>query len=58
MTGTHVVSGAASGIGTATAAPLRGQGHRVVTVDLRDADADLGTPAGRPAELRCVPLRS
>lgn len=46
---TYVVSGAASGIGAATAELLRGQGHRVITVDLRDADvtADLGTPEGR-----------
>jgi NAD(P)-dependent dehydrogenase (short-subunit alcohol dehydrogenase family) len=46
---TYVVSGAASGIGAATAALLREQGHRVITVDLRDADvtADLSTPEGR-----------
>ena len=49
MTRTCVVSGAASGIGAATTALLREQGHRVVTVDLRDADvtADLSTPEGR-----------
>jgi NAD(P)-dependent dehydrogenase (short-subunit alcohol dehydrogenase family) len=43
------VSGAASGIGAATTALLREQGHRVVTVDLRDADvpADLSTSEGR-----------
>jgi NAD(P)-dependent dehydrogenase (short-subunit alcohol dehydrogenase family) len=46
---TYVVSGAASGIGAATTALLRGQGDRVVTIDLHDADvvADLSTPAGR-----------
>lgn len=46
---TYVVTGAASGIGAATTALLREQGHRVVTVDLRDADvtADLSTAAGR-----------
>ena len=46
---TYVVSGAASGIGAATAGLLREEGHRVVTVDLHDADvtADLGTPEGR-----------
>ena len=45
---TYVVSGAASGIGAATTALLREQGHRVVTVDLRDADvvADLSTADG------------
>ena len=46
---TYVVSGAASGIGSATTTLLRDQGHRVIGVDLRDADvtADLGTAAGR-----------
>ncbi len=46
---TYVVSGAASGIGAATTTVLRAQGHRVITVDLRDADveADLSTNAGR-----------
>lgn len=43
------MSGAASGIGAATTALLREQGHRVVTVDLHEADvvADLSTAAGR-----------
>jgi NAD(P)-dependent dehydrogenase (short-subunit alcohol dehydrogenase family) len=46
---TYVVSGAASGIGAATTALLRQHGHRVITVDLHDADvtADLSTPEGR-----------
>lgn len=46
---TYVVSGAASGIGAATTKMLRDQGHRVVTVDQRDADvvADLSTEQGR-----------
>jgi NAD(P)-dependent dehydrogenase (short-subunit alcohol dehydrogenase family) len=46
---TYAVSGAASGIGAATADLLRAAGHRVIGIDLRDADvvADLGTPAGR-----------
>lgn len=53
---TYVVSGAASGIGAATAELLRGQGHRVITVDLRDADvvADLGTAEGRAAAVAGV----
>ena len=34
---TYVVSGAASGIGAATAALLREQGHRVIGVDRGDA---------------------
>jgi NAD(P)-dependent dehydrogenase (short-subunit alcohol dehydrogenase family) len=48
---TYVVSGAASGIGAATTALLREQGHRVVTVDLHDTDvvADLSTAGGRDA---------
>jgi NAD(P)-dependent dehydrogenase (short-subunit alcohol dehydrogenase family) len=47
--GTYVVSGAASGMGAATADLLRSQGHTVVTVDQRDADvvADLGSASGR-----------
>jgi len=53
---TYVVSGAASGIGAATTALLREQGHRVVTVDLRDADvtADLSTAAGRASAVAGV----
>ena len=53
---TYVVSGAASGIGAATTALLREQGHRVVTVDLRDADvtADLATAEGRAAAVAGV----
>jgi NAD(P)-dependent dehydrogenase (short-subunit alcohol dehydrogenase family) len=51
MSKTYVVSGAASGIGAATAEHLRGLGHHVIGVDLRDADvvADLSTPEGRDA---------
>ena len=46
---TYVVSGAASGIGSATTSLLRAEGHRVVTVDRHRADvvADLSTAAGR-----------
>lgn len=46
---TYVVSGSASGIGAATTKMLRGQGHRVIGVDLENADvvADLSTPQGR-----------
>ena len=53
---TYVVSGAASGIGAATTALLREQGHRVVTVDLRDTDvvADLSMPDGRAAAVAGV----
>ena len=47
--GTYAVTGAASGIGKATAARLRSDGHDVLGVDLRGADitADLSTPDGR-----------
>src|SRR5579885_3630048 len=51
MTRTYVVTGAASGIGKATAALLAGGGGRVITSDLHHADviADLATAAGRAA---------
>lgn len=53
---TFVVSGAASGIGAATAALLRSRGERVITVDLRDADvvADLSTTDGRAAAVGAI----
>ena len=48
---TYVVTGAASGIGAATSARLRAAGHRVIGVDLHDADieTDLATAGGRAA---------
>ena len=57
---TYVVSGAASGIGAATAELLRSQGGRVITVDLHDADvtADLATPAGRSRAVAGVKERT
>lgn len=47
--GTYAITGAASGLGAATKARLEADGHRVIGVDLRDADVtvDLGTAAGR-----------
>lgn len=48
--GTICVTGTASGIGAATAERLRGDGHRVIGVDLHDADVvgDLSQPSERP----------
>jgi NAD(P)-dependent dehydrogenase (short-subunit alcohol dehydrogenase family) len=56
---TYVVSGSASGIGAATAALLREQGHRVVGIDLHDADvtADLSSPAGRAEAVAALPAQ-
>lgn len=53
---TYVISGAASGIGAATAARLTADGHRVIGVDLRGADveADLSTASGRADAVRRV----
>lgn len=49
MTRTYLVTGSASGIGKATVAKLRSDGHRVIGVDLRNADieVDLSTGEGR-----------
>jgi NAD(P)-dependent dehydrogenase (short-subunit alcohol dehydrogenase family) len=46
---TVAVIGAAAGIGAAAARRLASEGHRVITIDARDADvtSDLGTDAGR-----------
>jgi NAD(P)-dependent dehydrogenase (short-subunit alcohol dehydrogenase family) len=53
---TYVISGAASGIGAATADRLRNDGHRVIGVDLRgcEVEADLSTAAGREDAVRRV----
>lgn len=46
---TYLVTGSASGMGAASAMALREQGHRVIGLDLRDAEitADLSTAQGR-----------
>jgi len=46
---TYVITGSASGIGRATADLLRERGHRVIGVDVHDADVtvDLSSPQGR-----------
>ena len=51
--GTYVVTGAASGMGNATAAWLRNEGHTVIGVDVRDAEvmADLSEKQGREEAL-------
>lgn len=56
MQRTTVVTGSASGIGAATVERLEHDGHRVIGVDLRDAEvvADLATPAGRSAMVAAI----
>lgn len=56
MTRQVVVTGAASGIGAATAAMLTAQGDQVTSVDQRDADvvADLATRQGREQAVAAV----
>jgi NAD(P)-dependent dehydrogenase (short-subunit alcohol dehydrogenase family) len=54
--GTIAITGSAGGIGSATRARLEKEGHRVVGVDVRDAEviADLSTPEGRAAMVDAV----
>jgi NAD(P)-dependent dehydrogenase (short-subunit alcohol dehydrogenase family) len=49
MTRTYVITGAASGIGAATAKILKSSGNKVIGVDINDTDvkADLSTADGR-----------
>jgi NAD(P)-dependent dehydrogenase (short-subunit alcohol dehydrogenase family) len=52
----YVVTGSASGIGLATREQLEATGHRVIGVDLHDAEvtADLSVPEGRRAMVAAV----
>jgi NAD(P)-dependent dehydrogenase (short-subunit alcohol dehydrogenase family) len=54
--GVYAVTGSASGIGAAVVRKLQMLGHRVITVDIRDADivGDLATAAGRSAALAAI----
>ena len=54
--GTYVITGSATGIGGAIRERLAQAGHRVIGVDLKDADviADLSTDAGREAAVAGV----
>jgi NAD(P)-dependent dehydrogenase (short-subunit alcohol dehydrogenase family) len=60
MVRTFAVSGTASGLGLAVRARLEAAGHRVIGVDLRDAEvtADLSTPEGRVAAIAGVTTAS
>ena len=54
--GTYALTGSASGIGAVLASSLAAAGHRVITIDIKDADiiADLTTPEGRQATVAAV----
>lgn len=54
--GTYVVSGSASGIGSAVSSRLRNDGHTVIGLDLHDADVvgDLSTESGRASAATAV----
>ena len=54
--GTIVMSGCATGIGAATRKSLEALGHKVIGIDIRDAEivADLSTPAGRQAAVQAA----
>ena len=55
---TIAITGSAGGIGAATRSLLESQGHRVLGVDMRDAEviADLSTPDGRSAMIEQVDM--
>ena len=51
--GLYAMTGGATGIGNAIKEQLRDQGHKVIVVDIKDADivADLSTSEGRQAAI-------
>jgi NAD(P)-dependent dehydrogenase (short-subunit alcohol dehydrogenase family) len=53
---TYAITGSGSGIGQAVAATLAATGHRVIGVDVAnaDVDVDLGTAAGRSAAVEAI----
>lgn len=53
---TIAITGAASGIGAALSKRLQGDGHRVIGVDVQQADivADLSTAEGRAAAIKAI----
>ncbi|MDE0163320.1 MAG: SDR family oxidoreductase [Acidimicrobiaceae bacterium] len=54
--GIYAISGAASGMGAAARSRIEAAGHRVIGIDLRDAEvcADLGTAEGRAEAVGAV----
>ncbi|NIB40897.1 SDR family oxidoreductase [Pseudomaricurvus alkylphenolicus] len=56
MTNTFAMTGGATGIGAAVKEKLRAEGHRVIVIDLKDADvvADLSKPQARGKALEQV----
>ena len=58
--GVYAVTGSASGMGQAVVHKLRAAGHRVIGVDIKDADvlADLSTPDGRRSAAAAVSAAS
>lgn len=53
---TYVITGGASGIGAAIAAQLASEGHKTLSVDIKDADivADLSTDDGRQGAIEAI----
>ncbi len=54
--GTYVITGGASGIGAAIGRQLQAEGHKVLAVDIQQADivADLATEAGRSEAVAAI----